>query len=436
MLRRLAIAAFAMLAGPALPASAQTPDLAATLERPVTLEGLRWLPPGADVAASLSRLPARVLSAERAGGKLPPLAALGELAFEAPQVLGGLARKSGLSCQTCHTNGHINREFFIPGLSSRPGNVDVSSGLFNHAADDGVLNDLNIPSLRGVAQTAPFGHDGRFASLREFTRHVIVTEFRGPEPAPWLLDALVAYLQQLDVLPDETDRSVRAAIARGERLFNRPFPGRAQSSCAACHPADALFTDRRLHDVGTGGAFDTPSLRNVTASAPYFHDGRAGDLGAVIDHFDRHYGLGLSVGERADLLAYLRAAGGTAGTMVHSSLERDVARFAARLDLVADAIEREAPERLEFVVRALRHGLGEMHARLPGERLTTARELLVGWSRRLAEVSRALRQGGDAEARSRLAKLREHIDKERAVVLAAAPLSLYDPERLRQELGE
>ena len=42
-----------------------------------------------------------------------------------------------------------------------------------------------------------FGERGQVASLREFTRRVIVVEFAGEEPAPVLLDGLVTYMERL-----------------------------------------------------------------------------------------------------------------------------------------------------------------------------------------------------------------------------------------------
>jgi cytochrome c peroxidase len=55
----------------------------------------------------------------------------------------------------------------------------VSNGFFNPPADDHVFNPVRIPTLRGIRYLAPYGRDGRIASLREFTRNVIVAEFGG-----------------------------------------------------------------------------------------------------------------------------------------------------------------------------------------------------------------------------------------------------------------
>lgn len=67
----------------------------------------------------------------------------------------------------------------------------------------------------------------------------------------------------------------------------------------------------------TGGAFKTPSLRNVTASAPYMHDSSVSTLATVIDYYDRGGNLikgktpfidkiGLTATEKRDLLEFLR----------------------------------------------------------------------------------------------------------------------------------
>ena len=94
-----------------------------------------------------------------------------------------MARQAGISCGTCHVNGAGNAKLFIPDMSTRPGNFDTTGPLFNPKADNGVLDPVRIPSLRGARYLAPYGADGRIASLRDFVRNVIVNEFAGPEPS-------------------------------------------------------------------------------------------------------------------------------------------------------------------------------------------------------------------------------------------------------------
>ncbi len=244
------------------------------------------------------------------------MVALGDLAFNSPSILGDAARRAGISCGACHVGGANNARLFIPGLSSRPGTFDTTGALFNPKADNHVFDPVRIPSLRGARYLAPYGHDGRMASLREFVRNVVVGEFAGPEPSPALLDAIVAYVQEIDFLPNlklgargRLNDTASEAERRGEALFARPFPHDPNLSCASCHPPTDAFVDHLLHDVGSDGLHKTPTLLNANFNAPYFHDGRYDSLDQVVDHFDRVYELGLLAQDRGDLVAYLRAVG-------------------------------------------------------------------------------------------------------------------------------
>src|ERR1700749_4494746 len=127
---------------------------------------------------------------------------LGTLAFSSPGILGGPARQANVSCGTCHVNGAGNAKFFMPRMSTRPGNFDATGPLFNPKANNFVLDPVRIPSLRGARYLLPYGQDGRMPSLRDFVHNVIVNEFAGPEPSPAILDAIVAYIQDIDFLPN------------------------------------------------------------------------------------------------------------------------------------------------------------------------------------------------------------------------------------------
>ena len=54
------------------------------------------------------------------------------------------------------------------------------------------------------------------------------------------------------------------------------------------------------------GRFKGPILRGLAARAPYFHNGSAADLGAVVDFYDNRFHMGLSPQDKADLVAFLR----------------------------------------------------------------------------------------------------------------------------------
>jgi cytochrome c peroxidase len=111
------------------------------------------------------------------------------------------------------------------------------------------------------------------------------------------------------------------AAERGRAVF------RGAAGCARCHQG-STFTDVLsgpprnwpvLHDpdeVGTEAGYAartatkryrTTPLRGLFQHAPYFHDGSAADLPAVVEHYVRQFGLNLSDAQRADLVQYLRS---------------------------------------------------------------------------------------------------------------------------------
>jgi cytochrome c peroxidase len=122
--------------------------------------------------------------------------------------------------------------------------------------------------------------------------------------------------------------ALTGAEQRGRVLFH----GKAR--CVACH-SGSNYTDEGFHDIGliehtdagrfyvSGGrakfmqAFKTPSLRNIAVTGPYFHNGAAETLEAVVElysdgpsgqtHDPESRPLGLTASEQADLVAFLGA---------------------------------------------------------------------------------------------------------------------------------
>jgi cytochrome c peroxidase len=318
---------------------------------------LKGMPEGTDFGLGLLDRPRQILRAEAAGGRQSYMVALGNTAFSSPLLFGDTARAAGLSCDTCHRQGDTNARFFIPGVSVRPGGLDPTTAFFNPAQDDGVKNHVDIPSLRGERLLAPYGRDGRIASLREFVRQVIVNEFAGPEPAPRILDALVDYIDQIEFLPNpKLDRLGRLTVQadeaarRGEVLFNKPFASMGGKSCASCHVPEAQFADGRRHDVGSDGAFKTPTLLNARFTAPYFHDGRYARLDDVVEHFDRTFGLALRPAEKQDLVAYLNAAGDGEEPFEPVTRQSEMSEVASYVALLDQAIAMNDRPAIALVV--------------------------------------------------------------------------------------
>jgi hypothetical protein len=135
------------------------------------------------------------------------------------------------------------------------------------------------------------------------------------------LQDLLAY--QLSLKTPEPPRGSfdRQAANRGRRVF------RNEAGCASCHQGPT-FTDvlngpnhdtPLLHDrneIGTEpdyalrsatGAYRTTPLRALWQHPPYFHDGSAPDLPAVVEHYDQRFGLSLTAEQKSDLVEYLKS---------------------------------------------------------------------------------------------------------------------------------
>jgi cytochrome c peroxidase len=68
-------------------------------------------------------------------------------------------------------------------------------------------------------------------------------------------------------------------------------------------PGRALVTGK-WKDIGR---FKGPTLRALATRAPYFHDGMAADLDAVVDFYNDRFDIGFTPQEKADLVAFLKA---------------------------------------------------------------------------------------------------------------------------------
>ena len=104
------------------------------------------------------------------------------------------------------------------------------------------------------------------------------------------------------------------------RLKADPFNAAGRHSDDPAGPRGRV-TEALVEDPGLWGAFRTPSLRHVSRTAPYMHEGQIASLEEVVRFYDTLEGaldlghhservlapLGLSESERADLVAFLRS---------------------------------------------------------------------------------------------------------------------------------
>ena len=395
------------------------------------------LPAKTELNEDALRRPREVFHSEITGRR-SELIKLGNLAFSSPSILGNVAQQAGLSCETCHVNGAGNARLFVPKMSTRPGNFDTTGPLFNPKADNGVLDPVRIPSLRGARYLAPYGADGRMASLRDFVRNVIVNEFAGAEPSPAILDAIVAYIQDIDFLPNQSLGPAGRLVGRisdserrGEALFAKPFPHDPGLSCAACHIPSAAFVDHKQHDVGSGGLFKTPTLRNADFNAPYFHDGRFDSYDQVVAHFDRVFELGLSAQDQKDLVAYLTAVGDAAMPYEQGAgaALKEIDDFAS---LLATAIPAGDKETVALAVDTIGGELRELTEHYPDRKDTSVpggEDERAMARAALKEVVLLLRQIDMAVGEGRTADAADDYRNYRSLMVAAVPSILAHADR-------
>ncbi len=167
------------------------------------------------------------------------------------------------SCATCHpNNGHTDNKTYV--------GVEV--------VKDGDPKGRSTPTLWGAGTRQVYSWAGTAPSLSANIRGIIVNRMKGAEPSPETLAALVAYVLSLDypananLKADGTPSDAAPAAAkRGYEIFT------VKAGCKACHLPPA-YDKQDLEDVESGGKFKVPSLRAVSRTAPYFHDGRFATL--------------------------------------------------------------------------------------------------------------------------------------------------------------
>jgi cytochrome c peroxidase len=192
----------------------------------------------------------------------------------------------GRACANCHINGY----------------------------DDGLTwptpeGPRQTPVLAGrVADTPPYGWTGK---RRTIPLHLKDTIHRlgGAGITAAQADALAAYVTSLAAPRPKRSANDDQVIA-GREVFESKRAG-----CTTCH-VGKRFVDGALHNVKSAvkkldvtKAFDTPSLRGLSHSAPYYHDGRFASLDALLRGVDGSMGhtAHLTEVERAALVAYLES---------------------------------------------------------------------------------------------------------------------------------
>ena len=268
------------------------------------------------------------------GDSAPPLAPAASLITTetlSPEVLLGkqlfynatstrLNEEGYMSCASCHLDGsHDGRTWDFTGfgeglrntidLRGRAGNAHGRlhwSGNFDEVHD--FENQIrNFGAGTGLMENSDFNTGTRSQTLGDPKAGLSAD-----------LDALAAYVTSLDTVPASPHRQANGALTpdaiAGREIYQ-------SLNCASCHGGESYTdsTTNALHDVGTlkpsSGTrlgvpltgIDTPTLRGIWDTAPYFHDGSAPDLAAVLSSGPHHdVSSTLDATETAQLIAWLQ----------------------------------------------------------------------------------------------------------------------------------
>jgi cytochrome c peroxidase len=161
---------------------------------------------------------------------------------------------------------------------------------------------LQTPILAGrLRGTAPYRWDGSAADLPASIADTVKRlGGRGLDAAH--TQSLVAYLDTLPSVPAPMRDAT--AVARGKAQFDA-------LGCARCHRGNDSSDGARHPVTGTLREVDTPSLHALAASAPYFHDGSAPTLDAVLRDRGSVHGMTkpIAIDDAAmrDLIAFLES---------------------------------------------------------------------------------------------------------------------------------
>jgi hypothetical protein len=201
---------------------------------------------------------------------------------------------------------------------------------------DGVNGPVVIPPAYSLQGLNSIIYTGDGADIAYGNLYVGVTQMHGhgtfvdprigaevrnpPDMISSKLAALQAYQLSLAAPAPPAGSFDAAAAQRGRAVFEGP------ARCATCHEG-ILLTDgnTRLHDPSevvsepepngvpsyasrsATGKYRTTPLRGLLRHPPYFHNGIAGTLDAVVELYDTKQGLGLTPQQKADLVEYLKS---------------------------------------------------------------------------------------------------------------------------------
>lgn len=199
-----------------------------------------------------SRSPARVtiIPARPAGSSTEPQSIVIELEGANDVESSGFrmfhTSTSGLACASCHPEGQED------------GHVWTFFG-----------KQRRTQPLAGISELAPFHWKGDLGTMRALVDDTFVARMGGVTPPPETVVSLTRFLDGVTTLAPPT-RETAVDMAKGRLAFEK-------AGCDGCH-GGAMLTNNTTLDVGTGEAFQVPTLKGLSRRAPFMHDGCANTI--------------------------------------------------------------------------------------------------------------------------------------------------------------
>ncbi len=213
---------------------------------------------------------------------------------------------AGVSCFSCHVNGHTNGAFELA-PDTRPNmarlRVETPSMRGNYNLMQ-LASKRSIRSMDHFAEVEEYfdGDPGMQQAIGPRSQKREVTNRMGDFNA--ILDFPPA--PKLGPLGNLIEEKATEVELLGEKIF------RGKGKCIQCHSGPA-FVDDYLHDLQVErfykgrpeGPIKTFPLRGIKDSPPYLHDGRLPTLADAVEFFNLILELGLTKNEKQALEAYM-----------------------------------------------------------------------------------------------------------------------------------
>jgi cytochrome c peroxidase len=265
---------------------------------------------------------------------------------------GRLSKNGAISCAFCHNpgTGFADPRQTSIGIGGGVGGRQAPTVLntaFNHVQFwDGRAGSLEEQAIGPIHNPIEMGetHENVVAKLNKIKgyREQFQAVFGTEVNLQGIAEAIAAYERTVISTDSDFDkyvtgnkRAMTESAIRGMAMF------KGKGRCVLCHNGPN-FTDNQFHNLGVPqvgplkedlgrynvtrderdkGAFKTPTLRSIGETAPYMHDGAFATLETVVDFLDQGGGansnlsplikkLGLSKGEKSDLIEFLKALSG------------------------------------------------------------------------------------------------------------------------------